>query len=101
MGDLNQHGYEGKLQEAFNAEDIGLEEQFRKLFDEDAPFSRISGSTPIYGVFVTSRIDCEAALISSHRAVVGYHRLGLFDLKHRQYASLTEEIYNVVLKKQE
>ena len=26
LGDFNQHIYEGKLQEAFTAEDIGLEE---------------------------------------------------------------------------
>ena len=62
MGDFNQPIYEGKLHEAFTAEDIGLEEQFRKLYDEDAPFSHTSGSTPTCGVFATSGINCEAGI---------------------------------------
>ena len=74
MGDFNQHIYEGKLQEAFTAEDIELEEQFRELCDEDSPFS-----TPICRVFATSGINCEAALISSHKVGVGDHRLHIFD----------------------
>ena len=79
MGDFNQHIYEGKLQEAFTAEDIGLEKQFRKLYDKDAPFSHTSGSTPICRVFAASGINCKAALISSHKAGVGDHRLHVFD----------------------
>ena len=47
MGDFNQHIYAGKLQEAFTVEDIGPEEQFRKLYAEDAPFSHTIGSTRI------------------------------------------------------
>ena len=62
--------YEGQIQEACTAEDIGLEEQFRELYDEDEPFSHTSGSAPIYGVFVTLGINCKAALISSHKAGV-------------------------------
>jgi hypothetical protein len=79
MGDFNQNIYEGKLQEAFTAEDIGLEEQFRKLYDKNAPLSHTSGSPPIFGVFATSGINCKAALISSHKAGVGDHRLHVFD----------------------
>ena len=63
VGDFNQHIYEGKLQEAFTAEDIGLEEQFRKLYDKDAPFSHTSGSTLICGGFVNLGINCKSALI--------------------------------------
>ena len=66
VGDFNQHIYEGKLQEAFMAEDSGLEEQFRKLYD---------GSTPIHDAFATSGINYIAALISGHKAEVGDHRL--------------------------
>ena len=53
MGDFNQRIYKEKSQEAIAAEDVGLEEQFRKLYDKNALFSYITGSTPIYGVFVT------------------------------------------------
>ena len=76
MADFNQHIYEGKLQETFTAEDIGLEEQFRKLYDKNAPFSHASGSALIYGVFATSGINYEATL---HKAGVGDHRLHAFD----------------------
>ena len=79
MGDFNQHIYEGKLQEAFTAQDIGPEEQFRKQYDEDAPCSHTSDSTSICGVFETSDINCEAALISSHKAGVGDHRFCVLD----------------------
>ena len=78
-GDFNQHIYKGKLQEAFAVEDIGLEEKFRKLYDDDALFSHITGSIPICCVCAISGIDCEAALISSHKAGVGDHRLHVFD----------------------
>ena len=88
MGDFNQHIHEGKLQEVFTADDIGLEEQFRKLYKEDAPFSHISGSTPICGVFATSGIKCKAALISSHKAGVGDHRLCVFDFSEESILGL-------------
>ena len=78
MDDFTQHIYEG-LQEVFTVEDIGLNEQFRKLYAEDAPFSHTSGSTLICGVLETSGIDCEAALISSHKAGMEYHRLHVCD----------------------
>ena len=42
IGDFNLPIYEGKLQEAFMAEDIELEEQFRKVYDENVPFSYTS-----------------------------------------------------------
>ena len=71
MGDFNQNIQKGKPQETLTADDIGLEEQFRKLYDKDAPFSHMSGSTPICSMFVTSGINYEAALILKHKAGVG------------------------------
>ena len=56
-----------------------MTEQFRKLFNEDAPFSHKSGSTPILGVFATGGIDCTSAFIAQHGSGVGDHRLHIFD----------------------
>ena len=75
MGYFNQHLHEGKLQEVFTAEDIGLEDQSRKLNVEDAPLSHNNGSTPICGVFAKSGMNCESASISSYKGGMGDHRL--------------------------
>ena len=48
QGDFNQHIYGGKLQEAFMVENIGSEEQFRKLYDKNVPLSHASGSRDQY-----------------------------------------------------
>ena len=79
MGDFNQDIYRGSLGKHLRSDDIGMTEQFKKLFDEDAPFSHATGQTPICGVFATCGIECVAAFISQHGSGVGDHRLNVFD----------------------
>ena len=43
MGDFNQDIYKGSLAKKLKSDDIGMTEQFRKLFVEDAPFSHVLG----------------------------------------------------------
>ena len=79
VGDLNVHVYNDPLAHALKAEDIRLEDQFNKVFDEDVPFSHFTGSKPIN----TPGIDCVTAYVSKHKVnggpEVGDHRVMIFD----------------------
>ena len=81
--DLNVHVYNDPLAHALKAEDVRLEEQFNKVFDEDVPFSHFTGSKPIASFFATPGIDCVTAYVSKHKVNggpgVGDHRVMIFD----------------------
>ena len=80
-GDFNDDVYTGSLARSLTHRDIGLQEQFHKLFEEPAPFSHTTGSRPIMGVYATSGVEVTAAFLSKHGAkgTVGDHRLHVFD----------------------
>ena len=56
VGDLNVHIYNDSLAHALKAEDIRLEEQVNKIFDEDVPFSHFTGLKPIASFFATQAL---------------------------------------------
>ena len=82
-GDLNIHVYNDPLVHALKEEDICLQEQFNKVFDEDVPFLHLTGSKPIASFFATPGIDCVTAYVSKHKVNggpgVGDHRVMVFD----------------------
>ena len=67
VGDLNVHVYNDPLAHALKAEDLRLEEQFNKVFDEDVPFSHFTGSKPIASFFVLMRRQIVAINMSEDR----------------------------------
>ena len=92
MGDFNEDIYEGELALTLKEEDLLLEEQFRKTFSQDAPFSHFSGSKPICGIFASPGIDCTTAFIDKHKMNggmgVGDHRLHIFDFSAQSLLGL-------------
>ena len=53
MGDFNQSVYTSDFAKLLGEEDIQLTEQYRKLYDKEAPFSHVSSQLSICGVFAT------------------------------------------------
>jgi hypothetical protein len=89
MGDFNDNVYEGSLARILASADIRLTEQFQRLFNQDAPYSHITGTEPISAVFASPGINCEAAFISCHEAGVGDHRLHVFDFDAESLLGIT------------
>ena len=90
MGDFNQSIYTSDFLKALTGEDLQLEEQYRKFFDQDAPVSHVSGQSPICGVFATPRITVNAAFLAKHDAAgsIRDHRLHVFDLSSTSFLGM-------------
>ena len=89
-GDFNDNIYTSSLAQSLGHRDIGLVEQYHRLYDEPAPFSHNTGSTPIMGVYATAGVEVTAAYLSRHHAkgVVGDHRLHVFDFSTKSITGL-------------
>ena len=89
-GDFNDNIYTSSLARSLGHRDIGLVDQYHRLFDEPAPFSHNTGSVPIMGVYATAGIEVTAAYLSQHHAkgVVGDHRLHVFDFSTKSITGL-------------
>ena len=80
VGDFNDNIYTIHFAQIRIHRNVGLVEQYHKLFGEEAPFSHASGLTPIMGVFTTAGVEVTKALLSQHKvkSTVGNHRLHVF-----------------------
>ena len=92
MDDFNDNVYEGNLAKTLVVSaDICLTEQFRRLYDQDTPFSHITDTLSISAVFASPGINCEAAFVSCHGAGVGDHRLHVFDFNVDSLLGITAQ----------
>ena len=81
VGNFNQNMYTLHFAGQLTADGIGLEEQYSKLHEEQAPFSYVRGTEPIMGCFATSDVFIRNYFMVSHGASgsVGDHRLHIVD----------------------
>ena len=81
LGDFNQSIYRSRLATELTSQDLEMEEQFKRLHGEEAPYSHVKGKLPIMGCFATKGVETKAYFISRHHAYgsVGDHRLHVID----------------------
>lgn len=81
LGNFNQSIYNSVLATALTGPGLDMKEQYKYLYDEEAPYLHMSGQLLIMGCYATSGIEIKAYFISRHHAHgrVGDHRLHVID----------------------